>query len=481
MKKDTLFQYRCYNDHPSIKDQGERLFQEFQEGRRRKVRDKNEQSQFRKAFKTALAGLYFGKAFDQHGSIVRIPLDRNHYTGATRISPVFRPELLQVLNWLIKQGYLRLDAPASFIEGRWRPAGYRLTAKWLSLASVSEHDPEEIQARTCRNKGVAFVELRDGRKSIRLKASPQKDFSVRLLGDYETEAHRHRYSIGARKLPPYLFSLTRIYSKGSYSSGGRFYSLWQSYRSQLRLHLRIDGEPVCEVDYCFLHPALLYLEKGLHLEHDPYEVAGFPRSIAKVGFQILLNSKRPFPPISSLAYFLNKKKSGKGGRKDPDWQAFTFDADCCRRLAEALAERNSEIADSFCKGKGLELQHTDSILASAVLQAFVRQHPGTMVIPVHDSFIVKQRDLPILLAALEHAERSLAALKHTPLRQPALKVTVLAGSEIDGYEKQLEPDGVEVIQGSVIKAEKVVQEAEEYFPDNEIEEDSILFDSGFEE
>jgi hypothetical protein len=72
MKLDTLFQYRCYNEHPSIKAQGEALFAEFQSTRKRRIIDKYIQNKIRKAFKVALAGMYLGRAFDQYGSFVRI-------------------------------------------------------------------------------------------------------------------------------------------------------------------------------------------------------------------------------------------------------------------------------------------------------------------------------------------------------------------------------------------------------------------------
>jgi hypothetical protein len=54
MKLDTQFQYRCYNDHPSIKAQGKALFAEFQSTRKRKIVDKNDQNNVRRAFIVAL-------------------------------------------------------------------------------------------------------------------------------------------------------------------------------------------------------------------------------------------------------------------------------------------------------------------------------------------------------------------------------------------------------------------------------------------
>lgn len=78
MAYESFFQYRCYNEHPFIKQRAEELFNRYQLGLGKKIRDKNRQGAVRKAFKVALAGMYFGDAFDSHGSFVRLSLN-GHY------------------------------------------------------------------------------------------------------------------------------------------------------------------------------------------------------------------------------------------------------------------------------------------------------------------------------------------------------------------------------------------------------------------
>jgi hypothetical protein len=41
---------------------------------------------------------------------------------------------------------------------------------------------------------------------------------------------------------------TRIYHDGSLISGGRWYGGWTNLKSDKRLHMRIDDEPICEID-----------------------------------------------------------------------------------------------------------------------------------------------------------------------------------------------------------------------------------------
>lgn len=482
MKIDSLFQYRCYNEHESIKAQGEMLFNEFQATRKRKVKDKNDQNALRKCFKIALAGMYIGKAFDQHGSFVRIPLNNNHYTGKTRISPIFQTELLQVFRWLIDQKYLECVQPAHQVEQIWRPAGYRLTRKWLSLAAQTHgHDPVAVLARTCRNRAVAFVELREGKKSIRLKANDQKKFSVDLLKWYEESLCAHTFSIGQHSLSSFPFSLTRIYSNGDYWTGGRFYSLFQGRKSQTRLHLRIDGEPVCEVDYRYLHPALLHAMEGLELEYDPYEVEGYSRTVVKVAFQVLINTQKPFPAANSLMFFLNKAKRKKKNWNDPEWQGQSFTKDYCLKLAEAIAERNRPIAHHFSTGAGIKLQHTDSILVSAVLDFVRKQSPSTVVIPIHDSFVIKQSELDVLLDALGYAETILSKVKGSAVRTPTLKATAIKGTEIETYIQLLKEYKLEGEEGSSIKEEDITQELREFMTDDTDDIESYEFDAAVED
>ncbi|HCS18031.1 MAG TPA: hypothetical protein DIW45_09945, partial [Erythrobacter sp.] len=55
--------------------------------------------------------------------------------------------------------------------------------------------------------------------------------------------------------------------------GGRFYThgaSWQNIKRELRKSVQINGEPVVELDYSTLHPALLYAEAGAPLPGDCY-------------------------------------------------------------------------------------------------------------------------------------------------------------------------------------------------------------------
>jgi hypothetical protein len=487
MKKESFFQYRCYNEHPFIKERAEEFFQQYQASRTRRLLDKRKQQSLRKAFKVALAGMYLGNAFDSYGSFVRISLNNNNYYGKTRLSPVFRPELFAVFNWLIDNEIVVRVAESYFDPNTQKetPRGYRLAYDWLDATKERVQLGKEIKLSTSRNKDAAFIELRDENKRCeRLTANQQKPFSLELLKWYDSELKNHSYRLGKTELPPFYLSLTRIYSRSSYNLGGRFYSPFQSFRSQTRLHLQIDGEHVFEVDLSSLHPTMLYRMAGKSLEHDPYAVEGYPRAVVKVAMQVLLNTTKPFPPSNSLRYYLSKGQRSKSNRNDPSWQGLEITNDYCKGLAEAIAGHNEPIAHQFSKGIGLKLQHIDSIFTSCVLNYMRRKSPSTLVIPIHDSYIVKQSKIEVLLDALEFAESMTSKVQGWELLIPKLKIESITVDDPERYESILTERSIR-IGNTTTKEEDVTDQLHALVFDLETEEneleDSYDLDAGIEE
>lgn len=487
MTRESFFQYRCYNEHPFVKKRAQEIFKQYQASRSRKLLDKHKQQAIRKAFKIALAGMYLGDAFDNRGSFVRLSLNINNYYGKTQLSPVFQPELLTVFKWLISNGILIQVADGIFDPKtkKQTPRGYRLAVEWLGATKGEINLGNEIKLKTSRNPDAPFIELRDENKICQhLKYNPQKKLSHDLLVWYDKELYNHSFKLGSTELPPFYFCLTRIYSRGSYDLGGRFYSPFQSFRSQTRLHLKIDGEHVCEVDLSSLHPTMLYRMAGRTLEHDPYAVEGYPRSVVKVAMQVLLNTTKPFPPSNSLRYYLSKAHRSKRNRDDPSWQGLEITNDYCKSLAEAIAGHNQPIAHYFSQGIGLKLQHIDSIFTSCVLHFMKQRSPCTVVIPIHDSYIVKQSELRSLLDALEYAEVMTSRVEGWDLLTPKLKIESITLDDPDGHESILNERSIR-IGNTTTKEEDVTDQLHALVFDLEAEdnelEDAYDLDAGIEQ
>jgi hypothetical protein len=103
-------------------------------------------------------------------------------------------------------------------------------------------------------------------------------------------------------LYPAMRTLYRIFNRGSFSRGGRFYGAWwQQIPKEIRPHLLIDGERCIEHDYAQLHPRMLYCEIGAHFEGDAYAIDGWPRHIVKRAFNILVNAENYDSALRAIA------------------------------------------------------------------------------------------------------------------------------------------------------------------------------------
>ena len=427
-----LFEYRAYSKHPAISMQAKVLVEEMLTGYRRKP-SATRRSSLTKWMKTAVAALYLIGGY-QKGD-VQIPMGRNHYKGSTRRSPMYQDELYDCLKWLVKSGYAEMTNPAHQNEtGKWTPAAYRLTRKWLDVAvqfCPYQARQEQIIQSITRNPDAPLIELRKDGKRMRLNHHPEKWLWLNRIKSYNSRLESHQFRQNGELLPPVIFSLTRIFNDGSFNRGGRYYSTFQGFKSQLRLFITIDNEPVVEVDYKGLHPSLLYQRAGLpEPTQDAYTIDGYPRKLVKKAFNILINRKKPAPATGSLIFYLNKNKQQYVDEKCPI--APTINKEYCVALEKAIRDHHKSIEHFFCTGIGLELQNHDSLLCSHIFDYFLFK-TDSIVLAVHDSFIVKQSDIPHLAEAIRYAEVTVAKELNTTYREPELETEIV--TQIDNFDQ----------------------------------------------
>ena len=179
--------------------------------------------------------------------------------------------------------------------------------------------------------------------------------------------------------------LRRIFSR-NWERGGRIYGgWWMHIPSAERRHIQIDGEPTVECDYRQLHPTLLFLRRQIELDFDPYLPEGLSgeatRNLGKRTFQRLIN-----------------RSSTKPLRRDPkDLDALPKGMSFQRYLKHLTAPL-APISDWFSSGVGMSLQREDSDLALDVLG--LTEKAGIVVLPIHDSFLVRERDAKVLEKAM---------------------------------------------------------------------------------
>jgi hypothetical protein len=120
-----------------------------------------------------------------------------------------------------------------------------------------------------------------------------QELKIGKSDDQIKSAYRIRGSLGKQGISKLVFRLKyeachRVFNNSSFKNGGRFYGASHlDIPSHMRGFIRINGEPVVELDYDALHIVMLYHLRGLdiNLAQDPYEIIVGPedRSIKKIG------------------------------------------------------------------------------------------------------------------------------------------------------------------------------------------------------
>lgn len=150
-----------------------------------------------------------------------------------------------------------------------------------------------------------------------------------------------------------------------------------------RQDVTIRGEPVVEIDYKTLHPAILYAMAEAEMPNDCYALPGWDpslRKLIKVGVLITLNAKNKSQARYAIAHHDLMGEVAQKGSEKALWRA--------DRLIDDIKRTHAPIAHYFHCDKGAELMRLDSELAKTVMLEMSRR--GEVVLPVHDSFLVRE-------------------------------------------------------------------------------------------
>ena len=240
--------------------------------------------------------------------------------------------------------------------------------------------------------------------------------------------------------PDHMFTY-RVFSRGDtkFRKHGRWYGgFWQRLpkkRVDLRRDIYIDGEPTDEIDFSGLHPTLLALEHGKLLEGDKYDLGrqvleripySQQRNIVKELVLIAINAKSK--KAAYAAY--------NGQNKDKTLAHAELD-----QLLAAFIEKYPFLQGELCSDKGIDLMYTDSQITEAVIKRFVEADKP--ILPIHDSYIVKQSDRNFLKLIMKDACNEV--LGHTlpfdsefdEVQQHVIHATHYKHTDYDYYESVL--------------------------------------------
>lgn len=233
-----------------------------------------------------------------------------------------------------------------------------------------------------------------------------------------------------------FFHTTRIFNN-DFQHGGRLYrydmleipnreklsdgSVINLPLEQTRLGVKVDGKSLVEVDYCNLHPSILFDLKGVdktHIVEGDFYMNLLPedkqtetnRQFMKIAMMIIINSE-----LASKARYTCHVESLKGehaGLTITGHEAFDYAMNMLKPVSEELF---------INKGVGLRLQKLDSDIAISICSQFSSMNKP--ICPIHDSFLVVEEDCELLIETMSKAYKQMIKDK-TGNEGPAVRMKV---------------------------------------------------------
>jgi hypothetical protein len=179
----------------------------------------------------------------------------------------------------------------------------------------------------------------------------------------------------------------RVFVCGRLDRCGRFSGPWWQYiPKNYRRHIRIDGEPVVELDFRATFITILYGKRGLILDGDPYLVFPFdPEDPQKR--EIIKN-------------FTNAALSDKRGTYTPGRDALRVLGVTREELSRLVGERHPQVKDALSSGEeGLGLMFIESQIAEGVMLRMARMR--IPVLCLHDGFLCQTRSVETLYEIMQ--------------------------------------------------------------------------------
>jgi hypothetical protein len=145
--------------------------------------------------------------------------------------------------------------------------------------------------------------------------------------------------------------LHRVFSRGSFQLGGRFYGCdVQNISKRLRSHITINGEPTVEIDYSSMHLRMLYHMHGLEAPEGDLYGFGISRKLNKSVALIIINCEPHQDRLKAISHHFKGKKKLRDKFGDD-----IMNHDFIRRLIADFKAAHPKIRADFFSGCGVKL------------------------------------------------------------------------------------------------------------------------------
>ena len=310
-------------------------------------------------------------ALTQIGWIDVVPVHYNHETGERKRTRI-RPRQVML------DGLVKMDLVFPY-----HPEGPKLSNRKpdapLLFVSHDLGDGEKKQiplSRALSEDEAVLVDLNEALHAQKL-CCPLRDYR-QYENMYDFGNGRPRHTLNGSK------TLRRVFSEED-GRAGRLYGHWvQRLPKALRGQLLINNHPTVELDYNGMQLALLYADAGKPLPNqaDLYAVPGLDREDMKAVLLRTVGTNTRDEAIAALRKMLYDQGRNQEGRAEILYDAFwSFHPEVCP---------HGKCADDASWAK---LQELDSTLALNVLKELLGN--GIVAIPIHDSFIVEERNAEV--------------------------------------------------------------------------------------
>jgi hypothetical protein len=227
-----------------------------------------------------------------------------------------------------------------------------------------------------------LIDYKDNEESLRLRS--EMEGINRFLA-------QHSVTLEGRDLPDFRlfrrFALRHVDDPLNFDLHGRLYGgYWMNLKATERQHLRIDGEPIADLDFASMFPRLAYRHVGKEApQGDLYAIPGLEnhRDGAKAALSALLSYSAEMKSVPSRL----KEQLPDG------WTA--------SRVKQAFATSHSDLVPLFGRDFGLDLMFTESRILLATFRRLMSQ--GIPALPMHDGIMIPTSKSDAGKAAMEEA------------------------------------------------------------------------------
>jgi hypothetical protein len=226
---------------------------------------------------------------------------------------------------------------------------------------------------------------------------------------------------------------TRIFHDGSLISGGRWYGGWTNLKSDKRLHMRIDDEPICEIDLNGSQPTLFSALLGIRMNVGDSWTDVYSAVVERLdaGEARTLLRKMVKQVIVEMLGSGNSNRSGPASTKppkNPDEPQLFFDTDHSKQMYLQIQREALEVFPAlknldtkYYNATGFLSYHESEILTLTLLRL---KALGVPAYGVHDCVVVKQSDKDMAVKTYRNMIRDYVVRHQKANNHPSLNIEV---------------------------------------------------------